>query len=416
MNIMMIGELYKFGGASEIMEILAKGLEEDGNAVTLVYGYNYGNYDVETGHYVLFNNILLRRVHNKLRIWSERFDLGNLYVYCYIYFLIKRKKIDIVHFHAMQGGFISLSDIRRICKKQNIIWTIHDTWPMTGGCMYYWDCQAWQNEECKNCKENDLQIKYKNTAVNWRRKKKTLQKKDIYYVAPSRWMQRNIQQSLLSKEKIYLIENGINLNIFKPLAHKEAIKRKYGISIGKKILMFSAGSVANRYKGWKYLRDALFKLKGREEYELLVVGKEADDIESLDITTIKMGFIQDKHILNELYNIADVFILPSVQDNFPTVTLEAQAAGTPVLAFAIGGIKEQITPETGWLVENISAEAMKTAIEQIFDDKNWTENLNKKGIEARKRSEMLYDERFMTERYERIYAEKKSTKNKEFGK
>ena len=114
-------------------------------------------------------------------------------------------------------------------------------------------------------------------------------------------------------------------------------------------------------------------------------------------------------------NIADVFILPSVQDNFPTVTLEAQAAGTPVLAFAIGGITEQITPETGWLVEEISAKGLRGELERIFEDKNWINTIKAKGKMARERSELLYGERRMTERYEEIYAEKKiHTKSNKF--
>ena len=181
--------------------------------------------------------------------------------------------------------------------------------------------------------------------------------------------------------------------------------------------MFSAGSVKNRYKGWNYLRDALSQIERKEEYELLVVGKEADGIEELDIAVIKTGFIYEKCVLNELYNIADLFILSSVQDNFPTVTLEAQAAGTPVLAFGVGGIKEQITPETGWLVSEINAKALKSKIEQIFEDKDWVQNIRIKGKKARERSEALYGEGRMAERYEEIYVEKKQhTKNNKFSK
>lgn len=407
MNVLMIGELYQFGGASEMMEILAEGLKDDGYAVTLLYGYNYAGYGIDDGHYVLFDNLLLRRLHNRLRHWIEKYNLRDLYVSFYIYFLIRKKKIDLVHFHAMQGGFIGLRDIKRICEKTDVVWTVHDTWPFTGGCMYYWDCMAWQNTSCKNCKETDHKTSYKNTAVNWNRKKKAFQEKGIYYVAPSKWMFHNIEKSFLRGEKRALIENGIHLDVFKPLENIDALKRKYKVGLTKKILMFSAGSVKNRYKGWHYLRDALVRLERKEEFALLIVGKEADAVEELGISMIKAGFIQEKRILNELYNIADLFILPSVQDNFPTVTLEAQAAGTPVLAFAVGGIEEQITPETGWLTQEIGADSLKREIELIFKDRNWAETVRRKGKMARKRSEELYGERRMTERYEEIYAEAK---------
>lgn len=412
----MVGELYKFGGASEIMEILTKGLENDGHAVTLLYGYNYDKHDVESKSYVLFNNALLRRINNRFRYYLEKYNLRNLYAYGYVRFLIWKKRIDIIHFHALQGGFLCLNDIRKICKTQNVIWTVHDTWPITGGCMYYWDCLAWQNSACEICKETDIRMKYENTAINWKRKKSALQNKGIYYVAPSRWMLTNMRQSFLSKERLELIENGINIQIFKPLDNIEDIKLKYKVDINKKILMFSAGNVNNKYKGWKYLRDALFQLDDKKEYELLIVGKETEELDDMGISMIKMGFVQDKSVLNELYNIADIFILPSVQDNFPTVTLEAQAAGTPVLAFTVGGIREQIVQETGWLIDDINADGLRKAIEQIFCDKNWAENLKEKGKMARKRSEVLYDERLMIKRYEEVYFEKqKNAENRNSG-
>lgn len=407
MNVLMIGELYRFGGASEIMEILAKGLKKDGHGVTLLYGYNYAGYEIEEGHYVLYENRVLRRIHNRLRFWEEKWNLRNLYAYCYIALLMKKKKIDLVHFHAMEGGFLSLPDIGRISSQTKAVWTIHDTWPFTGGCMYYWDCRAWQKGACKNCKEEDLKTSYRNTEVNWKRKKKTFRGKGICYVAPSKWMLDNLEKSFLGGEKLVLIGNGIDLNVFRPLENVEALKGRYGVDPTKKVIMFGAGSVRNRYKGWRYLKEALARLERKEEFALLVVGKEAEETGQLGIEVVKAGFIQEKRILNELYNIADIFVLPSVQDNFPTVTLEAQAAGTPVLAFAVGGIEEQVTPETGWLLREIGADSLRRKIGQIFVDPDWMEEVRRKGAMARKRSEELYGERRMTERYEEIYAEEK---------
>lgn len=407
MNVLMIGELYQFGGASEIMETLSRGLKKNGHEVTLLYGYNYAGYEIEEGHHVLYANSVLRRIHNRLRYWEEKWNLGNLYAYGYTAFLMKKKKIDLVHFHAMEGGFLNLPDIKRICKNRKVVWTIHDTWPFTGGCMYYWDCLEWRKGDCQNCREADLKADYKNTAVNWKRKKKAFRKKGICYVAPSGWMLNNLRKSFLGGEKMALVENGIDLDVFRPLGNRETLKEKYGVDPGKKIIMFGAGSVKNRYKGWNYLKDAFARLERKEEFVLLVVGKEAEGIGQLGIQVVNAGFIREKRVLNEIYNMADIFVLPSVQDNFPTVTLEAQAAGTPVLAFAVGGIEEQIMPETGWLVREIGADSLGREIEQIFADRNWAEEIRRKGEMARRRSEELYGERRMTERYEEIYAEKK---------
>lgn len=410
MNILMVGELYKFGGASEIMEILSDGLKRKGHKVTLLYGYNYGKYDIEEDHYVLFNNVLIRKINARMRYWIEKENFINLYTRLYIKKLIKDKKIDIIHFHAMQGGFLYLTDIEDICKKQKVIWTIHDTWPFTGGCMYYWNCKKWENMLCNECEELELQVKYKNTKINYERKRKILQGKNICYVAPSVWMLTNINKSFLANEKKTLINNGIDLQMFRPLDNIEELKQKYGINNRKKILMFSAGSVTNKYKGWRYLKEALFQLKYVDEYALIIVGKDSGDLGELNIEMINTGFMRNKSVLNELYNIADIFIIPSVQDNFPTVTLEAQASGTPVLAFALGGIKEQVTNETGWLVNEINSNKLAESIENVFSSKDWRKDISIKGRNARNRCEELFDEKKMVDKYEEVYGKRQCVK------
>lgn len=406
MNILMISELYKFGGASEIMESLARGMEERGHRVILLYGYNYENNPLSSGSYILFGNVVLRKINNRLRYYIEKYNLHNIYAETYLNYIIKKHKIDIIHFHAMQGGFLYMKGITDVCKRHLVIWTVHDTWPFTGGCMYYWDCCSWKTDGCTTCNNSNLQMSYKNTAVNLRRKKRSLQGKGIHFVTPSKWMQENVQQSFFGKEQITQIANGIDLQIFKPLSNVKDLRLKYGISADKKILMFSAGSISNKYKGWDCLMSALVQLRNHSQYELLIVGKEDSEINCSDFSVIRTGFVDQKECMNELYNIADLFILPSLQDNFPTVVLEAQAAGTPVIAFAIGGVREQITPQTGWLVKSPDALSLRDEIEQIFDSANWQGIIHEKSRMARKRCEQLYDRRIMTQKYEKIYTEK----------
>ena len=74
MNILMISELYKFGGASEVMEILAKGMEENGHKVILLYGYNYENHPFSSGSYIMFGNVFLRKINNRLRYYMEKYN------------------------------------------------------------------------------------------------------------------------------------------------------------------------------------------------------------------------------------------------------------------------------------------------------------------------------------------------------
>lgn len=403
MNILMIGEIYRYGGASEIMEVIARNLRNKGHRVILIYGYNYKKREVEADNYVLFENKYVRAINNRILHLLEKFDMPNLYARMYIKAIVKRENINVINLHAMQGGYISLKDIEYFSKRYHMIWTVHDTWPFTGGCMYYSDCHKWIEGACADCIEDEIFLGFRDTHKHYLRKKKKLLDKKILYVAPSQWMLNNIKQSFLKKQASVCIENGINLDVFVPLKNKTDIKNKYGISQSKNILMFIAGNIKNKYKGWTYLIEALKMIKEHEKYQLLVVGELNDDLEMLPIETRVMGYVKEKNILNELYNIADVFIIPSTQDNFPTVTLEAQAAGTPVIAFPVGGIKEQVTDETGWILSGISAKEMAETIDSIFLCDDFKEVLDRKGAKARRRCEQLYNENIMCEKYEEIY-------------
>ena len=97
----MVGELYKFGGASEMMEILANRLKVRGHNVILLFGYNPGNQkSTEKKHYILFRNDFLRKINNKLRFLMEKYNVSNIYAYAYIlltlYFSIKNLNLLLI--------------------------------------------------------------------------------------------------------------------------------------------------------------------------------------------------------------------------------------------------------------------------------------------------------------------------------
>lgn len=403
MNILMISELYNYGGATGVMNNLANELKCLGHNPILLYGYNYNNYEIEKGQYVIFNNKYIRKISNRMRMLVEKYNLSNIYAFFYVKRIIKQKNIDILHFNAMQGGFLSIRDIECLCKRYQVVWTLHDTWLLTGGCMCYWDCEEWKQECIEYCNDSNFQMKYRNAKVNLNRKKKALRDKKIFFVAPSQWMYNNAKASFIKKERITRIENGINIDLFYPLKNKENLRVQWGINTDKKILMFMAGSIDDKFKGWHYLESALKMIKNLDTYEVIVVGGGAKKVDEFGAEIKTIDFVQKKESLNELYNIADVLVLPSVQDNFPTVSLEAMAAGTPVVAFRVGGISEQINEDVGWIVPEISAKCLAETIDRIFSKPNFQEEISYKGMKARKRCEELYSSKLMTEKYTDIF-------------
>lgn len=398
-NILQIGELYSYGGATEVMELLGGELKEKGCGVHYVYGYNYHKAPVKKDHYVLFQNSIIRGINNRILFLLERFNLPNLYARNYINRLIKSQKIELIHMHAMQGGFLGIKDIEYFAKRYPVVWTFHDSWALTGGCMCYWDCTKWSSDKCKDCVAQGLLTKYKNTHVNYLRKESAFKGKNITFVTPSKWMQNNLLNSYLSNEINTVVNNGIDMKIFNKIDELKYDDNKIR-------LMFVASTLNDPFKGWKYLKEALQQLKNPEKYKLLVVGEVTTQLDDVDIDKECFGYVRDKERLNEIYNMADIFITPSVQDNFPTVVLEAQAAGTPVVAFPTGGIVEQITEDTGWIVEEKSGAALARMIEEIADASDFKEIIKQKGQNASARSQKLYNKELMADRYFEIYKDR----------
>ena len=118
----------------------------------------------------------------------------------------------------------------------------------------------------------------------------------------------------------------------------------------------------------------------RDEYQLAVFGNAGSDIhlpQGFDV--ILLGFISDEKELTEIYNIADVLVNPSIQESFGYTACEAMACGTPVVAFPVGGLREQITHlENGYLAEFQNAQDIAKGI--IY----CAENREQLGVEARK--------------------------------
>ena len=74
-----------------------------------------------------------------------------------------------------------------------------------------------------------------------------------------------------------------------------------------------------------------------------VLGGHAEDVvEKLPLKAYPLGYVsEEKHIVN-IYNAADVFVLPSLEDNLPNTIMEAMACGVPCVGFKVGGIPEMI--------------------------------------------------------------------------
>lgn len=310
------------------------------------------------------------------------------------------KDCDIVHLHNVHGYYINYEILFKLLKKYNkkIIWTLHDMWPITGRCAYSFGCKKWMSG-CGNCPNknsypksfidrSNKELENKNSIIG------SIDKENMVIVTPSKWLANMCKKSYLNKFKIIDIPNGIDNFEIKEL--KDVIRSKYNVAIDKKTVLFVAADTSDERKGIKFILDIIPKCKN---YNFISIGKEISEIELENF--VQLGYIKDRKKLNEVYLMADIFVIPSLDDNFPTTVIEALSNGTPVIGFNQGGIPEQIDHnKTGRVVNQISSEALQKEIIYVLEDENKLKELS---IAAKEKFLKEYKFETFMERYLKEY-------------
>jgi putative colanic acid biosynthesis glycosyltransferase len=288
---------------------------------------------------------------------------------------IQKLNPDIIHLHNLHGYYINIEILFKYLKEVNkpVIWTLHDCWAFTGHCVHfeYVDCDKWKTscEKCPQIKEYPTSI-FDNSNLNFINKKQLfthIEKMQI--VTPSEWLSTLVKQSFLGDYPIKVINNGVDINVFKPT--ESNFRKKYEIE--DKYVVLGVARWDKR-KGIEYLIELSKQLGG--DYKVVIVGLTQKQKESLPENIIGITQTNEVKELVEIYSTSDVFVNPTLEDNFPTTNLEAMACGTPVIAFDTGGIKEQINLGCGYIVPQGDLDALIKIIVRISNEtkEKYTQN------------------------------------------
>lgn len=208
-------------------------------------------------------------------------------------------------------------------------------------------------------------------------------------IANSKDIFQKLNNLLNGKDNIHLIYPGVDLRLMKYLNSKDELKQRYKLQ--DRFVLLSIGNAIKR-KGFDVLIKALAILQ-KEKPEipvhllLITQGEELEnynDLISLYHLTESVDIISkvEQRELVKYYNLADLYIMPSREEPLGLVAIEAMACGTPVLGSAVGGLKEVLADNSGFLFENENIQDLKDKIISIynnkFDQKELMKNMNKK--------------------------------------
>lgn len=359
MKYLFVNSVCGIRSTGRICTDLADELEAQGHTVKIAYGREnvpeqYRKYAVRIGTDagVYLNAVKARLLDNEglnakqatraFLLWAEKYDP------------------DVLWLHNLHGYYLNYELLFAWIKsrpRMKVKWTLHDCWAFTGHCSHFTfvGCDLWKTG-CRNCpqkKDYPVSVLFSNAGENYQRKKKAFTGvHDLQVITPSQWLAGISGESFLGGYPVQTVNNTIDRSVFRPI--ETDWKKRHGIR-GKMVL-----GVASTWNERKGMEDFFRLAAERKDVTVVLVGLSERQLASLPDGIIGIARTNNAQELVELYSAADVFFLPSKEENYPTVCLEAEACGTRVVVYDVGGCRETLTRE-----DSAAVDGYETAVQII---------------------------------------------------
>ncbi|MEQ8556266.1 MAG: glycosyltransferase [Cyclobacteriaceae bacterium] len=404
MKVLILSTFGHYGGAATCSKRLYLALKKQGVDVDLRVVQFYDGYQIKS----ILKDSFFNKLKVKVQFIRERLQVlfrvsDQRYLYKFSPGLPGLKlsdhpivlNADIIHLHWVNFGFVSIPEIAALAKMKTVIWTQHDMWSFTGGCHYALHCENYQStcEDCFYLKNSSFSKAIQANKINiW-------SKNSFKLLTTSHWLGECAAKSKIFNDwDVDILPTPIDTTVFKPMDKPET-KQKYDLGPDEFYVLFGAVDLNDERKGFRYLVEALNMLKERiPNMHLITFGKQAGDV--FDGKVTELGHIDSEEKLNEIYNLADVFVLPSIQDNLPNTVMEALSCAVPVVAFDCGGVSDMITHQVnGFLAPNKNSKALAEGIGYFKDE----EKRATASVKAREKVVSTFSEEVVVPKYLVLY-------------
>jgi putative glycosyltransferase len=388
MKILLLDVNYKSGSTGKIVYDLKQELEKEGHEVLACYGRGK---KVEEKSVMKFAYDFETLIHAFL---SRLTGLMGYFSYFSTRRLIKeieKFEPDVVHIHETHSYFMNHLPLIEYLKKKNIktVWTFHCEYMYTGNCGHAYDCNKWKNicENCPNIKRYPKSLFFDFTHKMFLDKKKAFENfNNLTIVTPSKWLKDRVEKSFLKNKRVEVIHNGINIDIFKPKDFTHLIT-KHNIK-NKKVILSVAPDIMSKEKGGEWIVKLAEQCTNLEYIFILIGVKDLN--KKFPNNVIALGRTENQIELAEYYSLADIFLICSERENFPTTCLEATCCGTPIIGFDEGGTKETGLPEKSFFVSYGDLKELKNQLEKFLNDQeSLYDGISQEGIKRYSKNEMF---------------------------
>ena len=398
MKILQVSTYDIRGGAARAANRLHRGLRHMGQDCCMLVRYKETDDDFvsaldqkqETDEKAFFLEVPIQEQY----ISAHRTDISNtLFSLPYPGYDISRSPLvqnaDIINLHWVSQfqSPVTLKHVFALGKP--VVYTLHDQWAFTGGCHYASGCKKYQSS-CNACPQlaNDP---FSLSEAILRDKEVLFQNANLTIVTPSRWMGHCARESCLFKSlRVEVIANSLETDLYSPLP-KDQAKARLEIPDDTVTFLFGAIDGTEKRKGFTELIGAMKssleneffqELLRKDRLRLICFGRPNDQLESMGIPVVSLGRLGTDEEIGDVYSAADIFILPSLEDNLPNTILESMSCATPVVAFDVGGVSDMVTDGVnGLLVKAFDTRQMGEAIVTLALDPEKRLSMGKAGRE-----------------------------------
>ena len=323
---------------------------------------------------------LLCRPASDLESWAHREHIDSLPVQMKCAFspgtvlkmrsLIKRERPDVVHLHASKAHVLG-SAAARLAGVPVVIATRRMQDPITS---------LWPNTSAYGSWTDAL-------------------------VAISQTAMDAMVAARVTPDKIRIIESGVDVDTFADASPDPDLRKS--LSIGDDVPIVCAAAILSERKGIGYLIEATSILEKVGKRVCLVIvgdGPTRADLQQLASTLdARVHFLGFRDDMPSVLASIDVFAMPSLSEGLGVAALEAMAAARPVVASAVGGLRESVLHDiTGFLVPPRDPKALAEAIGKLLDDPRMAADF---GAAGRARVRSNYSLHNMAARNEALYFE-----------
>lgn len=382
MRVLLLNTYSEGGGAAIAARRMLQGLLEAGVDARLLVATSISDDrpELSSVHGVRQELAFLRE---RIQVFcANRFDRAHLFKFSSAAFGVDITQhpwvawADIIHIHWVQQGYLSLKGLEKlfVLSKKPIFWSLHDLWPITGGCHIPFVLKGGETHfchkylsGCKRCpilhsrSNGDLASRVYAAKHHWPYER-------IQFLGVSRAVTRELTRylerfpSALSPQTI---SNTIDLNRF----YVDRVQN----DTGKQRLLFVAARADDPVKGLDLLIEVLHKVNSidsdfRNRVELRIIGSLKRSVDEIPVTVSNIDKVTEQELCVE-YNSADVTLSTSRYETFGQTLLESIACGTPAIAFDVGGTSDIIqNKKNGVLVPPYDTDTYAGELLRLCDD------------------------------------------------